>query len=72
MVKKFNKEEHKKYLREIGFNEKEIEKKLEQREQMVELMKKNINKPPREITSTTYERAQKKLDNKIKKMFENR
>lgn len=59
------------YLRYIddGFNQQEIERIWEQTLKTREQMRLNLNKESREITSSTYEKAQKRLTQKVNNMF---
>lgn len=52
-----------------GFTQEEIEKIWQQTLKTREQMKLNLNKEPREITSSTYEIAQKKLNQKVNDWF---
>lgn len=52
-----------------GFTQEEIEKIWQQTLKTREQMKLNLNKEPREITSSTYEIAQKKLNKKVSDWF---
>ena len=52
-----------------GFTQEEIEKIWEQTLKTREQMKLNLNKEAREITSSTYERSQRKLNQKTNHWF---
>ena len=52
-----------------GFTQDEIEKIWQQTLKTREQMKLNLNREPREITSSTYERAQNKLNQKVNDWF---
>lgn len=52
-----------------GFTQEEIEKIWEQTLKTREQMKLNLNKETREITSSTYERSQRKLNQKTNDWF---
>lgn len=53
------------YLIECGFSESEAKIKMEEREIMIKLYFSDEKREPREITSSTYKRAQKKLNKKV-------
>ena len=53
------------YLIECGFSESEAEIKMEEREIMIKLCFSGEKKEPRKITSSTYKRAQKRLNKKV-------
>jgi len=59
------------YLRYIddGLNQHEIEQLWVQTLKTREQMRLNLNKEPREVTSSTYERAHKRLTQKVNNMF---
>ena len=52
-----------------GFTQDEIEKIWQRTLKTREQMKLNLNREPREITSSTYERAQNKLNQKVNDWF---
>lgn len=52
-----------------GFTQDEIEKIWQRTLKTREQMKLNLNREPREITSSTYERAQNKLNKKVNDWF---
>ena len=56
--------EYREYLYSCGFNDEEVEQKIKERDVMRALYF-NAKSEPREITSATYERSQKKLIMKV-------
>lgn len=60
----YNKEDYYTYCLRCGFSEDEAREKNREREVMVKLYFTNP-KEPREITSSTYKRAQKILDKEV-------
>ena len=67
MTKQERTENYRAYLFECGFTEKEVEQKLAERDYLAEQNLKN--KEPREITSSTYIRAQNRLKKEVEDWF---
>lgn len=61
-------EEYREYLVSCGFNEKEVENKIKERDIMRDLYF-NGNTEPREITSSTYERSQKRMKKDVERFM---
>lgn len=68
MAHSFPEEVVKKYKQD-GFSDEEIERIWEDRETMVKLYFSKHDKPQREITSSTYERAQKTMNKDVENWF---
>ena len=61
--------EYRKYLISCGFDEKEVEQKIKERDIMRELYYKGNNKEPREITSAAYERSRKRMTKEVERFI---
>lgn len=53
------------YCIDVGWTEEEALEKVEDRNIMKELYKNSSTREPREITSSTYKRCQKRLEKKV-------
>ena len=60
--------EYREYLISCGFNEQEVETKIKERDIMRDLYYK-YNNEPREITSATYERSQKRITKEVERFI---
>lgn len=63
-----NDKEYRKYLISCGFDEKEVEQKIKERDVLLELYYKGNNEP-REITSATYERSRKRMTKEVERFI---
>ena len=60
--------EYRKYLISCGFDEKEVEQKIKERDVLLKLYYKGNNEP-REITSATYERSRKRMTKEVERFI---
>lgn len=63
-----NDKEYRKYLISCGFDEKEVEQKIKERDVLLKLYYKGNNEP-REITSATYERSRKRMTKEVERFI---